>query len=123
VTRLVGFAAVLVLASCTAAAPRPADEAPDAPPAQVVAVTAKRFEFNPSVIHLKAGAPAVIELTSLDRRHGFAAPDLGIDAEINPGAPTLVRVTPQTPGEYPFHCSVFCGEGHEGMAGRIVVDP
>ena len=125
--RQIGLGAVLAVASCAGAAPSPSAVSNAARPAvraeQVVQVTAKRFEFTPSVIRLKAGVPAVIELTTLDRRHGFAAPDLGIDEEIAPGKPTVVRFTPDRPGEFPFHCSVFCGEGHEGMSGRILVEP
>jgi cytochrome c oxidase subunit 2 len=26
-------------------------------------------------------------------------------------------------GTFPFHCDVFCGEGHEEMTGEIVVAP
>lgn len=125
--RWIGLVAVLAAASCTGVASSQSATSHAAPPAAptgpVVHVTAKRFEFDPSVIRLKAGEPAVIELTSLDRRHGFAVPDLGIDEEIGPDKPTVVRFTPDRPGEYPFHCSVFCGEGHEGMGGRIVVEP
>ena len=126
-TRLLGLGAILLVAACAGVAPSPAGVAdaprPPARTEQVVHVTAKKFEYTPSVIRLKAGVPAVIELTTLDRRHGFAVPDLGIDEEIAPGRPTVVRLTPDRPGEYPFHCSVFCGDGHEGMSGRIVVEP
>src|SRR5207302_10558917 len=41
---------------------------------RVVQVTARRFTYNPEVIELELGVPAVIELTSLDRAHGFAVP-------------------------------------------------
>ncbi len=113
---LVLAVASAALCSCSSTPRRDAPE-------QVVHVSAKRFEFSPDVVTLKVGVPAVIELTSLDRTHGFAAPDFGIDEEIVPGRPTVVRLTPSAPGTFPFHCSVFCGEGHEGMTGRIVVEP
>jgi cytochrome c oxidase subunit 2 len=96
-----------------------------AAPAQerVIHVTAKRFEFSPAVIELKLGEPVVLELTSLDRRHGFAIKDLDIDETIEPGKTLRVRVVPEHAGTYDFHCSLFCGSGHEDMAGRIVVTP
>lgn len=50
-------------------------------------------------------------------------PDLHIDTEIAPDKPTLVRLVPEKPGTYPFHCDVFCGSGHEEMTGLIVVKP
>jgi cytochrome c oxidase subunit 2 len=89
---------------------------------RVVRVTAKRFAFSPSTIRLKPGESVILELTSLDRRHGFAIPDLGIDATIDPGAPTRVTVTATKKGKCEFHCDVFCGEGHEDMTGEIVVE-
>ena len=67
------------------------------------------------------GVPAVIELTSLDRAHGFAVAELGLRIDVEPGKSTRVRVVPDKVGTFLFHCDVFCGSGHEEMAGRIVV--
>ena len=92
-----------------------------APSEQVVKVTAKKFEYSPSVIMLKRGVPALLQLTSLDRRHGFNCPGLKLQAEINPGAVTQVKFTPDKVGEFPFHCDVFCGSGHDQMEGTIKV--
>jgi len=87
----------------------------------VISVTAKKFAFSPDVITLKTGVPAIIELTSLDRQHGFNCPGLGVRADVNPGVISRVRLTPAKPGKYPFHCDIFCGEGHGDMVGTIVV--
>ena len=93
------------------------------PPAkeQVVKVTAKKFEYSPSTIVLKRGVPAVLQLTSLDRQHGFDCPALKLHAAIDPGKVTLVKFTPDKVGEFPFHCDVFCGSGHDQMEGTIKV--
>jgi cytochrome c oxidase subunit 2 len=117
---------LLLASACAHAARHDAPPAPAAAPAvaeQVIEVSARRFEFEPSVIHLKRHVPVVIELTSLDREHGFQAPELGIDEVIRPGAPTRVHLVPEREGSFDFHCSVFCGGGHEDMAGQIVVEP
>lgn len=90
-------------------------------PTPVVSITARKFAFTPDQVTLKAGAPAIIELTSLDRQHGFACPGLGIDAVVDPGVIKQVRVTNPKPGLYPFHCSIFCGEGHSNMTGKLIV--
>src|SRR5262249_25635295 len=92
-------------------------------PERVIHITAKRFEFAPATIELKVGEPVILELSSLDRKHGFAAPDLHINAVIQPGKPTRVRLVPDRPGTFEFHCSVFCGSGHEDMTGQLVVRP
>jgi cytochrome c oxidase subunit 2 len=90
---------------------------------KVIQVTAERFKFTPSVIELKVGVAVVLELTTLDRKHGFQVPDLKIDEVIEPGKITRVRIVPDKAATYDFHCTVFCGSGHEEMAGQIVVSP
>jgi plastocyanin/predicted phosphodiesterase len=88
----------------------------------VVRVTAKKFEFTPSTIHLRRGVPTVIELEALDHTHGFNAPALGLRSDLTPGQPVRLRVVPDKAGTFPFHCDVFCGDGHEEMTGTIVVE-
>lgn len=88
---------------------------------QVIKVTAKKFEFSPSVITVQLNVPVVLEFTSLDRLHGFAIPDLKLEAEIKPGETTRVRFIPDKLGTFQFHCNRFCGSGHEDMNGQIVV--
>src|SRR5262249_33933069 len=90
---------------------------------KVIQVTAEKFKFTPAVIELKVGEPVTIELTTLDRKHGVQIPDLKVDENIEPGKVTRVRVVPTKAGTFEFHCDVFCGSGHEEMAGEIVVKP
>ncbi len=65
----------------------------------------------------------MLELTSLDRKHGFKLPELGIRADVPAGGTTRVEVTPEKAGRFSFACDVFCGDGHDDMAGTLVVDP
>jgi cytochrome c oxidase subunit 2 len=88
---------------------------------RVVTVTARRFTYSPNVIELELGVPVIIELTSLDRTHGFTVPDLGLRADVEAGKTARVRIVPDKLGTFEFHCDIFCGSGHEEMAGRIVV--
>jgi cytochrome c oxidase subunit 2 len=93
------------------------------PQEQVVKITAKKFEYSPNEIRIKTGVPTVFEFTSLDRIHGFTVPDLGgIRATIEPGKVTRVTILAPKAGTYEFHCDLFCGEGHEGMTGKIIVE-
>lgn len=89
---------------------------------RVIRITAKKFEYSPNEIRLKKGVPVVLELTSLDRLHGFDCPELGIRSDIEPGKVTTVRFVPDKVGTFSFHCDIFCGDGHEDMAGRFVVE-
>ncbi len=99
-----------------AAAPAPVAE-------RVVEITAKKFEFAPASIELKLGVPVILEIRSLDRKHGFTSPDLKVDTQVEAGDVTRVRLVPDRPGTFEFHCNVFCGSGHEEMTGQIVVVP
>ena len=87
----------------------------------VVHVTAKKFEYGPNEITVKRGEPVVIELASLDRKHGFQIPELGVRADVKPGETVMVRFTPDKVGRFNFHCDLFCGSGHESMAGTLIV--
>lgn len=89
--------------------------------AQVIQITAKRFEYSPKEITVKKGVPVVLEFTSLDRLHGFNCPELGIRMDIRPGKVNRLRFVPDKAGTFPFHCDNFCGSGHEGMRGTITV--
>ncbi len=95
-----------------------------APSERTIRVTASKFQFTPNEITLRKGVPVVIEITSVDRDHGFKVPDLGIRADVKPGRTTRVRLVPDRVGRFAFRCDVFCGTGHEDMDGEIVVvDP
>ena len=121
--RLITVAALVVLTTvgmtagwrrfATAAVPDGAE--------QVVRMTAKKFEYDPSKITLKKGVPVILEITALDRDHGFKIPELGIRADLKQGQVTRVRIVPGRPGTFEFRCDVFCGSGHEDMSGELVV--
>ena len=88
---------------------------------QVVRMTAKKFEYTPSQITLKKGVAVVLEITALDRDHGFKVPELGVRADLKSGQVTRVRIVPNRTGTFEFRCDVFCGSGHEDMSGEITV--
>jgi cytochrome c oxidase subunit 2 len=90
---------------------------------RIIKITAKKFEYVPAKIVLKRGVPVTLELTSLDRKHGFSAPELGLRVEVRPGDTVRLRFVPDKIGSFTFHCDVFCGDGHEDMTGEIVVAP
>jgi cytochrome c oxidase subunit 2 len=106
----------VALAAGVAGVPALADGA-----GRVIKVTAKRYEYSPGEITLKKGVPVTLEFTSLDRPHGFSCPDLGIRTDIMPGKVNRVHFVPQKTGTFVCHCDIFCGEGHEDMAGKIIV--
>lgn len=88
---------------------------------RVIQVTARRFAYDPSEIVVKKGEPVVLEITSLDRDHGFELEAFGVRADVKPGEVTRVRLVPDRIGRFEFACDVFCGDGHEEMSGELVV--
>lgn len=107
---------------------------------QTIKVTAKKYEFNPSPIHVKQGTTVRLEITSLDRAHGIKIepyPD-GASTKGDPGitfttkqdcfkfdknSPVTVEFVAHTPGTYTFKCCVHCGLGHGHMKGKLIVEP
>ena len=88
---------------------------------RLIQVRARRFLFDPDKILLRRGEVVTIEFISLDVPMGFNAPDFEMRSDILPGVTTRLRFTPDKVGEFPFHCDIFCGSGHETMAGTLVV--
>jgi cytochrome c oxidase subunit 2 len=93
-----------------------------APEPRRIAVTAKKYEFQPNRIELKAGEPVEITFTSLDAKHGFTCKDLKLEKVVfDKENPVKVSFTPSKAGTFEFRCANFCGLGHSGMKGQFVV--
>jgi cytochrome c oxidase subunit 2 len=88
----------------------------------VVEISAKRFEFTPKEVRLRAGEPVTIRLTATDRAHGLLVKDLGIDLDADAGKPDSVTITPKRSGTYDAICDHYCGAGHGGMRMTFVVE-
>ena len=112
---------VLAMATGLGVLVYPTHSAPRADDVKVIRITAKKFDFTPNEITVKKGVPVALELTSSDRVHGFSLPDFKLTAKIEPGKVTRVVFTPDKTGEFTFSCNIFCGSGHEDMAGSLIV--
>jgi cytochrome c oxidase subunit 2 len=115
------LAAALLAAACQRASVAVAPPPKEAPPERIIVVTLKRFEYGPNLITVKKGVPVVLELTALDRTHGFFLKAFGIDEEAKKGKVTRVRFIPDRVGQFEFHCDEFCGDFHDDMSGTLVV--
>lgn len=91
------------------------------PPAKVIKIVAKRFDYAPGQLRLKKGEPVIFELTTRDVLMGFNLPDFNLRADVVPEKVTRVRFVPDRTGTFTFLCDVFCGEGHERMQGTLTV--
>jgi cytochrome c oxidase subunit II len=123
--------AVLLIASCAASnkTMTPSEMKALQPSGQiingirVVKVTAERYKFTPDPIVVRTGENVRVELTSKDTTHGFALPEYNIDVKVEPGKTSTASFTARNVGEFPIHCSVFCGLGHPSMRATLVVLP
>lgn len=121
VRRSVAFFAFLLLTTVLGADAREAAARQTGEP-RVVTVTATRFAFEPSEIEATEGEPLRIIVRSGDGLHGFEIRDFHVSRDVpRGGEPVVIEFTPTTPGRFPILCSVYCGDGHEGMRGALVV--
>ena len=86
-----------------------------------VDVKAKRYAFEPAEITVKRGESVQLRLTSADVAHGLRIRELKIDVHASKGKTAVTTFTPQNPGTFVGHCSVFCGSGHGEMTFTIHV--
>ncbi len=108
-------------------------------PAQVIEVTAKKYEYSSSPFHVKIGTKVQLKITATDHDHGFkisAVQDGGLTNgaaglifsspqdcwQLKKGERTTIEFLAQTPGTYTFKCCHTCGLGHKGMMGQIIVE-
>jgi cytochrome c oxidase subunit 2 len=74
------------------------------------------------VLHMPAGTPVDIVVTSEDVVHAFWIPRFAGKIDAVPGHATHLRVQADQPGQYDGLCNQFCGLGHAGMHFTVIVD-
>jgi heme/copper-type cytochrome/quinol oxidase subunit 2 len=107
--------------------------------AQIIELTAKKYEFLPSPLHVKKGQKIQLKVTASDHDHGIKMPLVPDGADktgapglifsssedcwkIKKGETVMIEFVAKTPGTYTFKCCVDCGLGHRHMRGQIIVD-
>lgn len=133
---ILAFAITSTIPAAKSQTPAPAASAPEA---QVIEVTARRYAFQPSPIHVKQGTRVQLKITAMDHDHGFqisTTPE-GSDSKI-PGLAfaspqecfkikkhqtQTIEFTAEKAGTYPFKCCVHCGLHHRSMKGELIVEP
>jgi len=103
-------------------------------PAQVIEVTAKKYEYSSSPVHVKIGTKVQLKITATDHDHGFRIGTVSDGAmpkdaagliftsaqdcwQLKKGETTTIEFLAQTPGTYTFKCCHTCGLGHRGDEG------
>jgi heme/copper-type cytochrome/quinol oxidase subunit 2 len=91
---------------------------------KTIDVIASRFQFEPATISVAQGDSVRLRLHSADRTHAFAIKAFRVKALIpKVGEAVTVEFVADQAGTFDFTCAEYCGTGHGGMKGRLVVLP
>lgn len=91
-----------------------------APPPGDVYAFAQRFSFFP-VLQLEKGEEYRVHISSLDVQHGMSIQPVNLNFQVLPGYDYVITLTPTESGEFTIVCNEYCGLGHHGMFGKIIV--
>ena len=91
-------------------------------PKATIEVIVKDFEFIPDTIKVKEGTLVTLQIKSIEGTHGFALGAFGIDVRLDEGVNQTIEFFAGQKGEYEFKCSHFCGLGHFGMNGSLIIE-
>lgn len=76
-----------------------------------------------NALHVPAGRPVKLIMTSEDVIHSFYVPALRVKQDLVPGRYTSLWFDAEKPGRYPLRCAEFCGTDHSVMGGMLIVMP
>jgi cytochrome c oxidase subunit 2 len=88
-----------------------------------VSMIAQAWSFIPNKVVVPAGSTVTFRVTSRDVIHGFEISGMAANMMAIPGQVSVATVTFKEPGEHLIICHEYCGIGHQGMYGSIVVEP
>lgn len=101
--------------------PTPTETTEEVPETKEFNVIAKQWDFSPSTITVNEGDSVILNIKSIDVTHGFAIPEFGVSEQLVSGNNVKIEFTADKKGTFSFFCNVFCGSGHGGMRGTLVV--
>ena len=89
---------------------------------KTIDVLASQFQFEPATISVTQGDRVRLRLRSADRTHSIAIKAFRVKALIpKVGEAVTVEFVADQTGTFDFTCAEYCGTGHAGMKGRLVV--
>jgi cytochrome c oxidase subunit 2 len=91
-----------------------------AAPVDRIEVAVSGQGFRPDRITSRKGEPIRISLTTSDGEHCFALDAFRVEKRVVPGRPSVVDLTPDRAGTFPFYDCLADG-GDKGKQGRLVV--
>lgn len=74
-----------------------------------------------NALHIPAGRPIELVMTSEDVIHDFSVPAFRLKHDVLPDRYETLWFTAILPGTYALYCTQFCGLDHSKMTGEVVV--
>jgi cytochrome c oxidase subunit 2 len=109
---------------------------------KIIEVSAKKYDFSPSEIRVKAGAKVRLVVHSIDEVHGarisvypegskdkstpgliFEHPEQNGVVDKSKDKDQILEFLAAKEGTYDFKCAKICGMGHGRMKGKLIVEP
>lgn len=101
--------------------PPPSTEMVNGRTERTIHMGVRQYAWEPATITAKKGELVRLIIHNADVLHGLVIPDLGVDQDIPPDG-AVVEFVASKVGTFEFFCSVWCGEGHMEMRGKIVIE-
>ena len=84
-------------------------------------VKADAYKFIPDTITVNQGDRVIIRAISIDKDHGLGIKAYNISKPMPKGKWVTIEFTADKKGEFPIHCTKFCGWKHHWMRGKLIV--
>ena len=99
----------------------PQPQEPDVQGRRSVAVTARKYAFEPEVIDVRRNDIVRLTITSADIAHSFTVDAYRIQKRIAPGGSITFEFRADEVGRFPFYCSLRADPGCTEMRGELIV--
>lgn len=101
--------------------PLPSTEVVNGRTERTIHMGVRQYVWEPATITAKKGELVRLIIHNADVLHGLVIPDLGVmEGDIPPDG-AVIEFMASKVGTFEFFCSVWCGEGHMEMRGKIVI--
>lgn len=88
---------------------------------RTIHIGVRKYAWDPGELRVKEGELVRLIIHNADVMHGIAIPGLDVNVDIPPEG-AIVEFVATKKGQEEFFCSVYCGEGHMEMRGKIIIE-
>ncbi len=93
------------------------------PPPGNVYILSEQFDFTPGTVRLTAGEHYSLVFLSPDVVHGISLiQEKSLNSVVMPKMASVMAIEPMRQGEILMLCNEYCGDGHDLMKGKIIVE-